>query len=109
MNSNKICAKLINDIRHLKYIPGSEMVKINVIYAIMGGLLGGLGLLYNSKPVVLGSMLISPLVASIFKAITGILTSEMKYVLEGSINLVLLASICVLIGFMMGYINDKSI
>lgn len=93
------CNQLIIDIRNDEY-------SYNILYAILGGLLGGLGLLYNSNAVVLGSMLVSPLGSPLFSAISGIITNESKYVLSGSSNLLLLATLCVIIGIIMGFIND---
>ena len=100
------CNKLISDIRNLKYIPGSNIGKINVLYAVLGGLLGGLGLLYNSNAVVLGSMLVSPLGSPIFRAITGIITNETNYISNGGMSLLILAVVCVVMGIIMGYVNE---
>lgn len=96
---NLKCNQLINDIRKDHYTH-------NILYTIMGGLLGALGLLYNSNPVILGSMLVSPLGSPLFGAISGIITKESKYMLSGVSNFILLATICIIIGMIIGFVND---
>ena len=103
---NQRCRKLIKNIRNVNYVSVLNVGKINIIYAILGGILGGLGFLYNSGDVVLGSMLVSPLTSPLLRSISGIITNEYKYTLNGILSVLVLSTIIVLIGIGMGYSNE---
>ena len=64
----------------LAYIPARKnSIRVknkNIFYLMTGSIISGLGLLYDSYPVVLGSMLISPMGGPIFRTISNILNNE---------------------------------
>lgn len=103
---NPTCRKLIRNIRDIDYVSVLNVSKINVLYAVLGGILGALGFLYNSGDVVLGSMLVSPLTSPLLRSITGIITNEHKYTINGIISVLLLSILIVFIGVIMGYANE---
>ena len=103
---NSVCSKLIKNIRDVNYVSVLNVGKIDIIYAILGGILGGLGFLYNSSDVVLGSMLVSPLTSPLLRSISGLITNEYKYTLNGILSVIVLSTIIVLIGVGMGYGNE---
>jgi uncharacterized membrane protein len=103
---NPRCRKLIKNIRDVNYVSVLNVDKINILYAILGGILGGLGFLYNSGDVVLGSMLVSPLSSPLLRSISGIITNEYKYTINGILSMIVLSTIIVLIGIGMGYGNE---
>jgi uncharacterized hydrophobic protein (TIGR00271 family) len=103
---NPTCRKLIRNIRDINYVSVLNVSKINVLYAVLGGILGALGFLYNSGDVVLGSMLVSPLTSPLLRSITGIITNEHKYTINGIISVILLSILIVFIGVIMGYVNE---
>ena len=103
---NPRCRKLIKNIRDVNYVSVLNVDKINILYAILGGILGGLGFLYNSGDVVLGSMLVSPLTSPLLRSITGIITNEHKYTINGIVSVLLLSILIVFIGVIMGYANE---
>ena len=103
---NPTCRKLIRNIRDINYVSVLNVSKINILYAVLGGILGALGFLYNSGDVVLGSMLVSPLTSPLLRSITGIITNEHKYTINGIISVLLLSILIVFIGVIMGYTNE---
>lgn len=103
---NPRCRKLIRNIRDIDYVSILNVSKINILYAVLGGILGALGFLYNSGDVVLGSMLVSPLTSPLLRSITGIITNEHKYTINGIISVLLLSILIVFIGVIMGYANE---
>lgn len=103
---NPKCNKLIKNIRDIDYVSILNVSKINILYAVLGGILGALGFLYNSGDVVLGSMLVSPLTSPLLRSITGIITNEHKYTINGIVSVLLLSILIVFIGVIMGYANE---
>ena len=103
---NSKCNILIRNIRDVDYVSILNVSKINILYAVLGGILGALGFLYNSGDVVLGSMLVSPLTSPLLRSITGIITNEHKYTINGIVSVLLLSILIVFIGVIMGYANE---
>src|SRR6056300_1736655 len=103
---NPKCNKLIKNIRDIDYVSILNVSKINILYAVLGGILGALGSLYNSGDVVLGSMLVSPLTSPLLRSITGIITNEHKYTINGIVSVLLLSILIAFIGVIMGYANE---
>ena len=76
------CSVLVSGLREGKYFSGASFMNIyNFIYIITSAIMCGFGLLYNSNPVVLGSMLVSSLGSPIFRAVTGLITNDINYFL----------------------------
>lgn len=101
---NKSCKNLVvND----KYLSGFELVQSkNIFYIITGSIIAGLGLLYDSYPVVLGSMLVSPMGGPIFRTISNMINNSQTDTLKSLTALVLLFIIGYIIGIFMSIINE---
>lgn len=103
---NSKCKLLFKNLRNIESISFLNISKFNGLYAILGGILGGLGFLYNSNDVILGSMLVSPLTSPLLRSITGIITQEPNYTINGLISVLFLSILIVVIGIIMGYFNE---
>lgn len=103
------CNVLIKGLRDGKYFSGAPFMNVyNFIYIITSALMCGFGLLYNSNPVVLGSMLVSPLGSPIFRAATGLITNDYKYFLLSLFALFVLIIFSYLVGIIMGLLNKAT-
>lgn len=78
---------------------------LNIIYIITGSIMGTIGLLYNSPPVVLGSMLVSPLNMPIMDIIKNILKNNTQKSIFKFISLSVFVIVAYIIGLSIGYIN----
>jgi hypothetical protein len=100
------CNILIKGLRTGTFFSGASYMNLNnFIYIITSSIMCALGLLYNSNAVVLGSMLVSPIGSPIFRAISGIITNDSKYLGLSIFALVILVSFSYLIGVLIGLIN----
>lgn len=102
------CPDVIKTINEGKKVVDGLLTRTNIFYAVVGSIMGGFGLLYNSNPVVLGSMLVSPLGNPIFRTIVNIIKSDFLKSFNSIIALISLISICYLTGNIMGIFNDMT-
>lgn len=103
------CSVLVSGLREGKYFSGASFMNIyNFIYIITSAIMCGFGLLYNSNPVVLGSMLVSSLGSPIFRAVTGLITNDINYFLLSMFALFALISISYIVGMFMGIMNKAT-
>ena len=100
------CSKLANDSMKGNYILGGSIDKKNTIYLILASILAGIGLFMNTKAVVLGSMLISPISVPIFRSAIGILSLKWAIVWQNGLFFLALNVIAYLIGITMSLINS---
>lgn len=99
------CTELINNDQ---FLTGLELVKSkNVFYLITGSIISGLGLLYDSYPVVLGSMLISPMGGPIFRIITSMLNNSITKTYKSIGALIIFYIVAYCIGIIMSLVNEK--
>ena len=100
------CSKLASDSMKGNYILGGSIDKKNTIYLILASILAGIGLFMNTKSVVLGSMLISPISVPIFRSVIGILSFKSAVVWKNGLFFLALNVIAYLIGITMSLINS---
>ena len=101
------CSKLASDSMKGNYILGGSIDKKNTIYLILASILAGIGLFMNTKAVVLGSMLISPLSVPIFRSVISIIKSDGKSITNNVIFLCLMCIIAYITGITMALVNSK--
>lgn len=100
-----LCLNLLKNLKKIDYHGGFGINVYNVLLMILASFIAGLGLLYNSTPAILGSMLISslgaPLVTSVIYFISNIYLKSLGKIL----NFFILVGICLTISITIGYVN----
>lgn len=105
MNKGK-CLEVKKNILSGTYLSGSGFMKFkNTVFIICASLFASIGLLYNSIPVLLGSMLISPIGSPIFRGIVGILSNQYKIFFQSILSLLILVLIAYATGILTGILN----
>lgn len=103
------CITLNNDILKGTYLAGSGFMKAkNTVFITCASLFASIGLLYNSTPVLLGSMLASPIGSPIMRGVIGISTKKYSILFQSIISLIILISIAYFTGIITAIANCKT-
>jgi len=100
-----LCLNLLKNLQKIDYYGGFGISTYNVLLIILASFIAGLGLLYNSTPAILGSMMVSSLGAPLVTSAIFFISNSYIQSLSKIINFVILMSICLIISITMGYIN----
>lgn len=100
-----LCLNLLKNLKKIDYHNGFGLNIYNVLLMILASFIAGLGLLYNSTPAILGSMLISSLGAPLVTSVILFISNSYLQSLFKIINFIILLSICLVISITIGYVN----
>ena len=100
-----LCLNLLKKIDKKDYNNSFSLNVYNVLLIILASFIAGLGLLYNSTPAILGSMLISSLSAPLITSIIFFISNSYLKSLAKILNFIILVMICLVISVMIGYVN----
>ncbi len=100
-----LCLNLLKNLKKIDYHHGFGINIYNILLIILASFIAGLGLLYNSTPAILGSMLISSLGAPLITSIILFISNSYIQSLYKIVNFVILVSICLIISITIGYVN----
>jgi uncharacterized membrane protein len=101
------CLEIISEIqRKSGIVSGLTLSLDSIIFIIIGSIIAGLGLFYNSYAIILGSMLISPIGNSIVRYSLGYIYYHMLFVSQGVQSILAQIAIGITIGYVMATLNN---
>lgn len=100
-----LCLNLLKNLKKIDLHGGFEINIYNVILIILASFIAGFGLLYNSTPAILGSMLVSSLGAPLVTSVILFVSNSYLQSITKILNFMILVMICLTISIIIGYIN----
>ena len=100
------CSNLFKNFKESDIYKGITFDIYNVLFIIIATLISSLGLLYNSTPSILGSMLVSSIVNPLVSSIILIISNNYLVSVYKVFNFVILVIICIVISFSIGLLNQ---
>lgn len=103
------CLRLLIDFHdNMAILKGLTLDLNGIIYIIIGAIIASLGLIYNSYPIILGGMLISPILNSIIRYCLGYSYNYGLFIQQGVTSLMTQMFFGIFTGYVIGLINIKS-
>ena len=100
------CTNLFKNFKESDIYKGITFDIYNVLFIIIATLISSLGLLYNSTPSILGSMLVSSIVNPLVSSIILIISNNYLVSAYKVFNFIVLIAICIIISFSIGLLNQ---